>query len=329
MTLPHIVDNIQARIRSEQIRTVKYKFTRATDKMATLGLIGPYSSTEEFVNVLRKHFKISSICKSGNLSACWPNETVKLSDDEEYDISNITSGRAFNMETNSTQDYSSPSVGIITADGTPMILSYNTKCSSLNSTTLYPWTTEDNKPVSNATADCVAAVFEINGAKRPNKLHHDVILFNANGLGQSCGIKLGSRCFSSVFAPKPLSRSECEDVKDSLGIQKCMGINDYWAGAVQKCGGIQNMPSLTDLAAIGTQLYKSRPSIGAEDLKVALKYDSKNAASLGFSGTPNWRVFSGEEDTALGVRGRYFERTTTNALWYTREDSLMYAICKY
>ena len=329
MTLPHIVDNIQARIRSEQIRTVKYKFTKATDKMATLDLIGPYKSTEEFVNVLRKHFKISRICMANNISSCWPTETITLSDGEEYNVSNITSGNDFQMDTSNTKDYSSPNVGIITVDGTPMILSYNTKCEPLKSTTLYPWTTEDNKPVSNATTDCVAAVFEINGSKRPNKLNNDVILFNANGLGQSCGIEFDGLCFSSTFSPKPLSRSECEAVKDSLGIKKCMGINDYWAGAVQKCGGVQNMPTLADLASIGKQLYKSRPNIGADEFKVALWYDSKNASSLGFPGSADWRIFSGEEDSALGVRGRYFEWSSTNALWYSREDSLMYAICKY
>lgn len=329
MTLPHIVDDIQAKIRSEQIRTVKYKFTKATDKMATLDLIGPYKSTEEFVNVLRKHFKISRICMANNISSCWPTETITLSDGEEYNVSNITSGNDFQMDTSNTKDYSSPNVGIITGDGTPMILSYNTKCEPLKSTTLYPWTTEDNKPVSNATTDCVAAVFEINGSKRPNKLNNDVILFNANGLGQSCGIEFDGLCFSSTFSPKPLSRSECESVKDSLGIKKCMGINDYWAGAVQKCGGVQNMPTLADLASIGKQLYKSRPNIGADEFKVALWYDSKNASSLGFPGSADWRIFSGEEDSALGVRGRYFEWSSTNALWYSREDSLMYAICKY
>ena len=59
MTLPTVMTNVNERIRKEQVRTVKYKLTQATDKMKSLGLIGPYATTEDFVNELRKHLKIA------------------------------------------------------------------------------------------------------------------------------------------------------------------------------------------------------------------------------------------------------------------------------
>ena len=40
MTLPSMIANIQERVKKEQVRTVKYKLTLATDKMKSLDLIG-------------------------------------------------------------------------------------------------------------------------------------------------------------------------------------------------------------------------------------------------------------------------------------------------
>ena len=41
MTLPTLNQAINNKVRAEQVRTVKYKFTKATEKMNSLGLIGP------------------------------------------------------------------------------------------------------------------------------------------------------------------------------------------------------------------------------------------------------------------------------------------------
>ena len=39
VTMPTLVTNIQERVRKEQVRTVKYKLTKATDSMKSLGKI--------------------------------------------------------------------------------------------------------------------------------------------------------------------------------------------------------------------------------------------------------------------------------------------------
>ena len=55
LTLPALLTNVQAKIRAEQIRSAKYKFSLATEKMARLNLIGPYDSTDAFIDELKKH----------------------------------------------------------------------------------------------------------------------------------------------------------------------------------------------------------------------------------------------------------------------------------
>ncbi len=304
LTLPVLNQAVNKKVRAEQIRTVKYKFTKATEKMASLGLIGPYDSTAAFVAELQKHLKIMKVCPSSKLRDCWPYDTITLLDGKEYEVTKLQTGKQFQMKDSDTADYSSPNIGIITGDGTPMILSYNTKCEALDPVKTYSWSTEDNKPVTNATSNCVAAVFEINGKKKPNKQNEDVALFNANGLGSSCAIKLDNgKCFTSVFTPTPLTKAECEAQKDDLGIKECYQDNDYWAGAVKQCGGVNNLPTMADLGKIASAIYEGNPTVGAYNIVKNLTYISGTATSLGLP-EPTFYLWSGEE----GLDNRAYRR---------------------
>ncbi len=328
ITLPVLNQAVNKKVRAEQIRTVKYKFTKATEKMASLGLIGPYDSTAAFVAELQKHLKVAKVCPSSKLRECWPYDTITLVDGKEYEVEKIQTGKNFQMKNSDSADYSSPNVGIITADGTPMILSYNTKCEALDPVKTYGWSTEDNKPVSNATSNCVAAVFEINGSKKPNKQNEDVALFNANGLGSSCAIELDSgRCFGAPFSPTPLTKAECEAQKGDLGIKGCYYYEqDYWAGAVKQCGGVGNMPTQSDLTKIAQAIYKGNPSISSSGYTRNLTYESGTATSLGLP-EPSFYLFAGEGGSEGGVYARGFTPTYTYYYSGTRYSSNIQAIC--
>ncbi|MBS6603789.1 MAG: type II secretion system protein, partial [Brachyspira sp.] len=328
LTLPTLNQAVNKRVRAEQIRTVKYKFTKATDKMNSLGLIGPYNSTAAFVAELQKHLKIAKVCPSSKLRECWPYDKITLLDGKEYEVTKIQTGKQFQMKNSDTADYSSPNVGIITGDGTPMILSYNTKCEALDPVKNYGWSTEDNKPVSNATASCVAAVFEVNGTGKPNKQNDDVALFNANGLGSSCAIELdGGRCFSAPFIPKPVTFAECKQMKADGMVNGCYYESDYWAGAVKQCGGVNNLPTMADLGKIASAIYEGNPTIGAYTDVGNLTYKPGTATSLGLP-EPHFFLWSGDEysRSSACLRGFY----PTNSSWgygTSRNSSDIQAVC--
>ncbi len=316
LTLPALLTNIQSKVRAERSRSVQYKFSLATEKMARLNLIGPYDSTDAFVDELQKHLKISKRCNASNLRGCWPYDTVDLGDGKTWDISKTKTGKQFGMNTDDDNDYTSDNVGIVTADGTPMILSYNKKCKAIDSLEKLSWTTTDNKPLTNPSASCVAAVYEINGTGKPNKLSNDVVLFNANKLGSGCAFELDGKCFGAPFSPKPLTYDECMAKKDDLGIKQCCSTSycnnhDYWAGAVKQCGGVSKMPTMDDLAKLASQLYKGNPSIGAQESRNDLQWDQDAATSLGFT-SPNFYLWSGEEYSIYFVYSRYFSSTISN-----------------
>ena len=312
LTLPALLTNVQSKIRGEQKRSVMYKFSLATEKMARLNLIGPYDSTDAFVDELQKHLKISKRCNASNLRGCWPYDTVDLGNGKTWDISKTKTGKQLGMNKDDDNDYTSDNVGIVTADGTPMILSYNKKCKAIDSLEKLSWTTTDNKPLSNSSASCVAAVYEINGTGKPNKLSNDVVLFNANKLGSGCAFEVGSTCYTAVFSPKPLTYDECMAQKDNLGIECCSPDwcrnTDYWAGAVKQCGGASKMPTMDDLGKLASQLYKGNPSIGAKQDAEHLQWDQDAATALGFTSS-GFYLWSSEENGSPGAYYRGFDST--------------------
>ena len=326
LTLPALLTNIQSKVRAERSRSVQYKFSLATEKMARLNLIGPYDSTDAFVDELQKHLKISKRCNASNLRGCWPYDTVDLGDGKTWDISKTKTGKQLGMNTDDDNDYTSDNVGIVTADGTPMILSYNKKCKAIDSLEKLSWTTTDNKPLSNPSASCVAAVYEINGTGKPNKLSNDVVLFNANKLGSGCAFEVNGKCFGAPFAPNPLTKAECETEKGNLGIKNCPVDDDCWAGAVKQCGGVSKMPTMDDLGKLASQLYKGNPTIGAYQDAEHLQWDQDAATSLGFT-SPYFYLWSGEEDNSVSAYDREVSFMRSYPCSTSRAGSSGQAVC--
>ena len=327
LTLPALLTNIQSKVRAERSRSVQYKFSLATEKMARLNLIGPYDSTDAFVDELQKHLKISKRCNASNLRGCWPYDTVDLGNGKTWDIADTKTGRNLGMNNDDNNDYTSDNVGIVTADGTPMILSYNKKCKAIDSLEKLSWTTTDNKPLSNSSASCVAAVYEINGTGKPNKLSNDVVLFNANKLGSGCAFEVNGKCFGAPFSPTPLTRAECEAEKGNLGIRGCPSDPDYWAGAVKQCGGVSKMPTADDLAKLASQLYIGNPSIGTQENKAYLQWDQDAATALGFTSS-GFDLWSDESPYSGFAYYRFFD--SWESRWnfaYRGSSSYIQAVC--
>ena len=258
VTMPTLVTNIQERVRKEQVRTVKYKLTKATDSMKSQDKIAPYATTETFINELKKHFAISKVCKNNELRACWSSETINTPDGA-VSVNSIKNGvdiKALALGTAQTE-----TIGIVTGDGTPMILLYSPVCTPLDPVKTYTWSVVDGKPETNATTNCISAIFDINGSKGPNKIGQDVRTLNS---------LFGSAQYNAVS----MSKSDCLKYKDQLGINACGSDPDYFAGAVKKCHDIGlHLPSMQTLANIAGAKY-GRTDIGTYTLIMKNGFES-------------------------------------------------------
>ena len=318
ITMPALIANIQDRVQASRVQNIKQKFSKATDKMLSVSGLTGYDSTESFVSEFKNHLKLAKICDNSHLNECWPTKDVIINEEgKKWDIIKTKTGKQLKMINDDHQEWSD-TVGIITADGTAMILSYNTKC-DIDVNSRITWSGD-----SSNTSNCIAAVFDWNGAKMPNKFSKDVIAFNANGLGSSCVADIKGVCYGKMFIPQPISKSECESIKGQLGIKECRYDNDYWAGAVKECGGVDNMISQADVNELAKVIYGSVSGYPHQS------FNSAKAQSVGLPAQPPfWIWYNTERNSERADRRSFYHDGST--IWSdgaVRTDSGISAICK-
>ena len=323
ITMPILLNNVESQVQAKRIENIRQKLSKVTDKMAVQsGLIG-YDDTSAFIQEMQKHMKIAKVCDNNHLDACWPTKEVVLNDEgKTWEISKTKNAKTLKINKDIADNWSD-TIGIVTADGTSMILSYDKTCDfDVDKDGL-----KSDGTISNS-ANCLSGVYDWNGGKKPNKLGKDIrTLGMATGLGNECGgLELGDRCFTAPFVPKPLTRAECEAQKGTLGIKYCNYDQDYWAGAVAQCKGVKNMPTAEDLAKLATLLYKGNPTVGAEESKYDLTLDTSVAKAMGF-GSSDFIVWSGEEFYSLVAYYRGFGSSHTGWGNDDRDNSYSQAVC--
>ena len=307
LTLPAFISNVQGRIQAKRVENINQKLSKVTDKMAVQsGLIG-YPDTMAFVQEMKKHMSIAKVCDNSHLSECWGTTEVDVGKDKPWEISKTKTAKTLKI---GEPDNWADTVGIVTADGTPMILSYDKECNfDVNNTGLQ----FDKSSGKSNSLKCLSGVFDWNGGAKPNKLGDDVITLGmASGLGSSCAFEVNGKCFTAPFTPTPLTRAECEAEKDKLGIKYCdRYVDDYWAGAVKQCGGASKMPTFDDLNKLAKILYNTSSLEYGSTYDLTL--DASKASSLGFTGVPFY-VWSGVEVWSYkgaSAYGRWFYSSRT------------------
>ena len=314
LTLPAFISNVQGRIQAKRVENINQKLSKVTDKMAVQsGLIG-YPDTMAFVQEMKKHMSIAKVCDNSHLAECWGTTEVDVGKDKPWEISKTKTAKTLKI---GEPDNWADTVGIVTADGTPMILSYDKNCNFDPNNAGLQYNQSSGK--SNSLA-CLSGVFDWNGGAKPNKLGDDVITLGmASGLGSSCAFEVNGTCYTAPFIPKPLTFAECEAQKSDLGIKECCthelcnNRGDYWAGAVKQCGGVSKMPTMAQLAELASQMYVGNPTIGAKQDKDNIQFDPNSPVSKSLGLTPYFWLWSGEELSSYYAYRRSFY--TTGSYW--------------
>ena len=323
MTMPVLINNVQARVKAKRIENIKQKLSKATDKMAVQSGMTDYGDTLAFVTELNKHMKLAKICDNAHIAECWPVPEVNLKDKgKTWEISKTQNAKTLKIPKDSQPNYAD-TVGIITADGTSLILSYDKKCSfDVNNTGLK---FNKDSALSNSMS-CLAGVFDWNGSSKPNKLGEDILTIGlAAGLGTDCAFEVNGKCFTAPFIPTSLTKAECEAEKGKLGIKDCPNRADSWFGAVKQCGGVNKMPTEADLIELAKVLYNTS-SINSSGYTTNLIFDTSKASSMGFTG-PNFAVWEGEKISSSCAYIRGFNSSYTNSLFTDRSNGFPQAVC--
>ena len=331
LTLPAFISNVQGRIQAKRVENINQKLSKVTDKMAVQsGLIG-YPDTMAFVQEMKKHMSIAKVCDNSHLSECWGTTEVDVGKDKPWEISKTKTAKTLKI---GEPDNWADTVGIVTADGTPMILSYDKNCNFDPNNAGLQYNQSSGK--SNSLV-CLSGVFDWNGGARPNKLGDDVITLGmASGLGSSCAFEVNGTCYTAPFTPTPLTEQECEAQKSDLGIKNCCMTyycdnGDYWAGAVKACKDQgKKLPTMAQLAELASQLYVGNPTISVRGYTsgISFDYNSSTAKALGLTPYPSFfRLWSGEEFNYRQAYNRWFDNLSSSADYTYRNSSYLPAVC--
>lgn len=324
LTIPTLMQNYKFKAWDTAANVFERKLEEALKAMNTQQVLAGYSNTISFVNELANHIKIIKICDNNDTMSCFEDEITW----NIIDISNGTTSETIDMKSilnaadMGQNTWNTEVIGVQFANGVTGLISYNPDCKQ--------------DPYNNQITgtSCISLIYDTDGYKSPNTYTKDVKSINAKL--NECAFKDGSTYYGAPFKPDAITAAECEAEKDKLGINYCNTSFDNWAGAVKTCGGVDKVPSMTQLTEIAKYLYNT-PNITLGGNTNGLSLDFDKVAQLGFSvdyGT-DFTVWSNEEATSTsdapgdifvtlfldyGVDNNYYS-------YYGRNNNGIQAVC--
>ena len=343
MTIPTLVANYQERSYNTAASVFERRLGEALKVMNSQQTLAGHTSTESFVNELKKHIKVTKTCANDKLMDCFESEVFWGSGDatpEAVDMNTIKTSKNFGQK-----DWQESNViGLQFANGVSALVAYNKDAKQdpySNQIVNISGGSDGKKGSVSLGTTALAILYDTNGYKSPNKSAKDLRSINVKKLGSSCFAEANGVCLA--MAPqKPTAHvwKACDtegnttDPDDlafmsKYGISKCMnsnyGTSDYWAGAAELCGGTSKMATMAQLAKIADYVYNTS-GIGAKQDVSSLTFDATKASELGLP-SPSFYLWSGEEYSATNAYHRRFYSANTNWSTNNRSSSYLLAVC--
>ena len=306
LTLPALIQNYNAKAWETAQKVFTNRLEVATRQMNTEEKLAGYSNTMDFVNELKKYIKITRVCDNSNITKCFNKEVIWNEGEDPIDMSTIRNAASLGQD-----DWDTDTVAVQFANGVNAIIAYNPNT--------------EQQPFNNqfsATSASMAILYDVSGNKNPNTNGKDIGKINVENLAGVTGCMIdpnlvGGMCISQILGPQnggfgPLTKAECEAQKGDLGISACNYDNDYWAGAVAKCGGTSKMPTMEQLGQLAGYLYDT-DSIGAKNDYTGAINTTK--AAQFFTALPSssaFYIWAGEEYSQQHAYWRGFNPTRTS-----------------
>ena len=214
ITLPSLFANITGYVNTKRQENIGQKVTQAMEQMRAHGLLNTqYATTDAFVDEFQKYIKIAKRCDANHVADCWPTPIVTTGEGEEYEVSQAKTGKHLSLESESNN------VGLILADGAPIILNYNPSAPGIDVGDKAEWISGLPQYTTTVTG-AIDFVMDVNGGKSPNS--------------EKAGPKRDIRPF------KIATFTEVETCKDGIDVPGVgcvvkLGGKYTWQGAIDAC----------------------------------------------------------------------------------------------
>ena len=315
MTIPTLIQNYNTRAWNTASVVFEKKLEDALKVMNSQSSLAGHATTKNFVEELSKHFKTHKICDNDELLDCFSDIVYWGGGDgtpAEVKIKTIKDAKHFGQ-----LNWGTDIIGAQFANGTNALIAYNPNCE------------QDSFSNQITGQDCLAILYDTSAYKNPNTSGKD-LRNNSNVLKlKGCAFEIGTTCYATLpFNAPPITKTECETLKDSLGIKSCNYDNDYWAGAVKACGGIDKLPDSTKLSQLANYLYNTTNiSAGASVQDLTLDLDKTGYLGFKLNSSNTFFVWANKEYSSKYAYVQYFYPTYT--LWDepSRTGSSYQTIC--
>mgnify|MGYP002623211849 CR=1 FL=1 len=268
--LPSLIRNFSEGINSHKEASVANKITQAMENMNAAGELNYYPTTEEFVEALSKHLKISKICDKDHLTDCWSSKTVRTYDGNTYEVKNAKTG--WDLHTGNATN----NVGLVLGDGSQIILTYNPNVGAsagdnvTGSKKTLPIGFGKTKDFAYTTSitSAIDYVVDVNGPAGPNAETTDDGEFNdirsfraaAFSIGRCPGVKIDGICTVNLGNTYPALNCT-EEANEKYCVSTSTRI-DYFAGAKKTCSdlGMTLASKAETRTLLGNKNYNYFPS---------------------------------------------------------------------
>ena len=322
LTIPALIKNHNEKTWATARSVFEKRLEVATKQMNAEEKLAGYSGTMEFVNELKKYIKITRVCDNSEITKCFEREVIWNDETPTIDMTQIKTAATLGQT-----DWNTDTVAVQFANGVNAIIAYNPN------TIQEPYNNQFN-----ATSNSMAILYDVSGNKNPNKNGKDVWNINVTELAGTTGCIIPEDvlgfCITQIISSSggytPLSKTECEELKDELGIKICYSNSDYWAGAVKACGGVDRLPTMEQLGLLATYLFNYPSQIGPYDIiyQTRLTLDKEKAAPFieaSYDGNIIW-LWSGEETNYYYSQACTYS-TATRGQSYSRYLDGFAAVC--
>lgn len=333
LTIPVLITTINDKVDTNQNKVFVSKLIKGLNLTKTSGdLHNQYTSTYDFlVNGLSKNYKMSKVCSSSEIQDCIPYNQIKYEKNgvEKYQsISSIDSAQALSL----TGGFSDVAA-FVSADGIPVILSYDLTCE-----------VDPDKPDTTISA-CVAGLYDLNGSRKPNKfgfgtkvvnnknvaLKGDIRSFNGAVISNACYAQYGSVCFKT----QAFHAHDVIDKPATYNSPNGSSIDDYWTSVKSYCAAKNShMADLVDINAIAELVTEQ------EGIQSSSSYFSSAVQAIARKNLPILRDVLGLEtglesisfiyNAPLGassVRYLGISSVSFNGAYTSRSNNTFYYIC--
>ena len=333
MTIPTLVADYQERSFNTAASVFERRLGEALKVMNTQQTLAGHTSTESFVNELKKHIKVTKTCANDKLMDCFESEVFWGSGEatpEAVDMNTVKTSKNFGQK-----DWQESNIiGVQFADGVSALVAYNKDAKQdpySNQIVNISGGSDGKKGSVSLGTTALAILYDTNGYKTPNKSAKDLRSINVTKLGKGCFAEANGVCIAmkpQVATPhfwnacqSDGTSTDPEDQKymSDYGIRccswsDCQTNGDYWAGAAKLCGGKNNMANDADLVKIESYIYD------------ASSFNPEKTTELGFS-SPNFYLWSGEVDSPHYAYARYYYSGGTHFEDWPRNFSDPFAVC--